>query len=986
MKNASIRYFLALRTVEDAQSIGAKFAYSLSLVSCLLVISPRTSPLRAQNVWVGGGNAADIGVDLVHTTDGGTNWTAVDFAGSPFQINASTFVDADHGWLGGNYVNANFAVWHTTDGGFNWTLQQVPGSSVLALSFVNENTGWAVSRFEIYRTDDGGENWVTQVANTGGFFPVFAALNGGTFVDANNGWVVSPQGYIGRTSDGGENWELQFDGSGSVSLIALDFLNENSGWVVGSSGQILYTDDGGSTWSPQTSNTTRHLRAVDFVDTTHGWAVGDLGTITHTADGGTTWSVQSSATMSSLWGVGFADANTGWAVGELGTILHTIDGGATWSPQVSGTDHQLRTVDIVMAGANNVAAVWSVALGNWSVGSNWEGGFVPDAAFDEAARIANGGTAQISSAVPSVVGVTVAVGSLQILTGGSIAISGGVEIESAGSLSIDGAGAQLTATSVNVAGIATVANGAMATFSGSYTQTGGATTLDGGNLEVAMMQLQGGVLAGKGTITGNVTNAARIAPGFSPEIINIDGEYTQEATGVLDIEIGGLTPGPTGHDQLVVTGAATLAGRLDLSLINPETFTPVADDHVDILTAASVSGVFDSIFFANPPNGLAVEVNYSTTAVEVRLVPTTSTSYLPPPAGIAAWSNTEIWQGQILPDSSDDVTIASDPSGMQQLNVDIDVIVRSAMISGQIHPMIVNVQNGIHLSATHGVAIGNLGRVRLDSGTLVASSIQIASGGLIVGTGDIVGNVTNAGMLNPGFAVGVGVIDIDGDYTQTAAGTLLIEVEGTAAGQADRVDVTGQLELDGTLRIVVTHPQAVQAGDTITLLTAGSFVTGSVFQRVETIGADDLYFAVDYPNFGIGSGDDEATTLAVGATGYELGDMNRSGGQPDTEDIRLFALALVNDAAYRARTTPNGACICQDGWAAGDFTEDFRLDVDDIAGFANKLGMSTAALAAAIKAYNQGVPEPSAAALLLSCSCGVLMRRRYRQHRTRRDS
>ena len=74
--------------------------------------------------------------------------------------------------------------------------------------------------------------------------------------------------------------------------------------------------------------------------------------------------------------------------------------------------------------------------------------------------------------------------------------------------------------------------------------------------------LNGGTLAGSGTVDGSVTNnGGTVAPGGSPGILTITGSYTQGAGGTLRIEIDGLTVG-TEYDRLAVTGAASLDGTL----------------------------------------------------------------------------------------------------------------------------------------------------------------------------------------------------------------------------------------------------------------------------------------------------------------------------------------------------------------------------------------------------------------------------------------
>jgi autotransporter-associated beta strand protein len=74
-----------------------------------------------------------------------------------------------------------------------------------------------------------------------------------------------------------------------------------------------------------------------------------------------------------------------------------------------------------------------------------------------------------------------------------------------------------------------------------------------------------GALAGNGTIAGNVSNGAFVRPGASPGLLSISGNYTQTATGALDVELNGLTAG-TQYDRLAAAGTITLAGQLNVSL------------------------------------------------------------------------------------------------------------------------------------------------------------------------------------------------------------------------------------------------------------------------------------------------------------------------------------------------------------------------------------------------------------------------------------
>ncbi|MGD9635522.1 MAG: hypothetical protein AB7G28_14280 [Pirellulales bacterium] len=70
-----------------------------------------------------------------------------------------------------------------------------------------------------------------------------------------------------------------------------------------------------------------------------------------------------------------------------------------------------------------------------------------------------------------------------------------------------------------------------------------------------------------GRIVGKVINQGTLIVGQSPGVLVIEGDYEQDAGATLQLEIGGLTPA-TQFDQLVVTGAATIGGALDLAIIN----------------------------------------------------------------------------------------------------------------------------------------------------------------------------------------------------------------------------------------------------------------------------------------------------------------------------------------------------------------------------------------------------------------------------------
>src|SRR5262249_15233122 len=93
---------------------------------------------------------------------------------------------------------------------------------------------------------------------------------------------------------------------------------------------------------------------------------------------------------------------------------------------------------------------------------------------------------------------------------------------------------------------------------------------------------------------GNTTNngALIVAGSSATGIVTISGNYTQSSSAMLNMEIGGSTAG-TGYDQMQISGTATLAGSLNVSLLGG--YSPASGTSFSLLTYGSRSGSFSSI-------------------------------------------------------------------------------------------------------------------------------------------------------------------------------------------------------------------------------------------------------------------------------------------------------------------------------------------------------------------------------------------------------
>ena len=145
--------------------------------------------------------------------------------------------------------------------------------------------------------------------------------------------------------------------------------------------------------------------------------------------------------------------------------------------------------------------------------------------------------------------------------------------------------------------------------SGLITSSGGTTTFmddvaNNGEIRTNAnsFTVHQGSYSGNGdTGTGTVIIEGNLKPGSSPGIMNFGGDLSFDAAGQLEVEIVSAagTPG-VDHDQVNVTGAATLNGTLQVDfLADPNdpnsTFFPTPGETFQIMNFASASGTFPTL-------------------------------------------------------------------------------------------------------------------------------------------------------------------------------------------------------------------------------------------------------------------------------------------------------------------------------------------------------------------------------------------------------
>ena len=126
------------------------------------------------------------------------------------------------------------------------------------------------------------------------------------------------------------------------------------------------------------------------------------------------------------------------------------------------------------------------------------------------------------------------------------------------------------------------------------------------------------------------------------------------------------------------------------------------------------------------------------------------------------------------------------------------------------------------------------GVLRLEQGSVAAGVLIVEPTGTLCGEGFVYAPVENGGMVSPGASPGV--LDIWGDFTQTSAGKLVLEIAGPT--EFDSLRVHGLARLAGELDIVLRDGYVPGPTDSFLLFDAFSIEGG--FDDINVSGGDLL--------------------------------------------------------------------------------------------------------------------------------------------------
>ena len=194
-------------------------------------------------------------------------------------------------------------------------------------------------------------------------------------------------------------------------------------------------------------------------------------------------------------------------------------------------------------------------------------------------------------------------GNLRFMGGNILTNSAVVTLDGSGAIQDPSGGDAFANLARNArGGSLTLQGGRSMTVPGLFTNEGTLVATAGSTFSVAndaFVNAAGGLLQGTGTIDANVGSAGEVAPGLSPGVLTISGNYVQQSDGGLRIEITGFVP-ETEYDRLVVTGFATLGGRLTIQ--SAPGFLPPVGTQFNIIGGLR-SGQFATVEGDLLPNG-----------------------------------------------------------------------------------------------------------------------------------------------------------------------------------------------------------------------------------------------------------------------------------------------------------------------------------------------------------------------------------------------
>jgi len=264
------------------------------------------------------GWAAGEDGSILFTSNGGNNWVQ-QYSSNGHGFYSIRFLNQNTGWAAGN------GLYKTTNHGNTW--YNVNSNPSLSAVFPADSVNiFACGQFGLLlRSTNGGNNWTSYPGITRDLIAIY-------FVNVNTGWIGGSGQIILKTTNSGTNWINQRGGSLPGSITDIHFVDEffgvaSTAVIGGADGLILATGNGGITWNVMIGGPDYDFTSVYFIDANTGWFLSN-DIIGKTINNGGSWEFFTGGIPGSNSSIFFINNNTGWVAGSNGNIMKTTTGGS----------------------------------------------------------------------------------------------------------------------------------------------------------------------------------------------------------------------------------------------------------------------------------------------------------------------------------------------------------------------------------------------------------------------------------------------------------------------------------------------------------------------------------------------------------------------------------------------------------------------------------------------------------------------------------
>ena len=499
-------------------------------------------------------------------------------------------------------------------------------------------------------------------------------------------------------------------------------------------------------------------------------------------------------------------------------------------------------------------------------------------------------------------GTTIAAGTLQIGNGGTTGSIAG-NVTNNGILAFDRSDAVTFAGVISGTGSVQDLGGGTITLTGSDTYSGG-TVVNNGMLIVATTNA-----LGTGPVSVNDPSLLQINPGVTianQVAINDGGSLINGGR----VQVSAVPSGPVA--AVTTSGGATITN---------ESSGMIAGFGLIAIQSASGSATVTNSGIISGTEGIALSNGGTVTNNAGGTISGSNGTAIASAAGSTNFTNAGIINGNVtLGNGANTVQLFSGSRISGSLNLGTsagsnlildgssDQTYSQAVTGQTINAGSLTKQGSgnwlIDIAMNAPVSTNILAGVLTINGSVNSPLITVHTGGMLKGSGVIIGNVVNLGTLAPGNSPGT--LTINGNFTQGPAGIYNVQI--ASAQNYSRLVVTGSANLDGTLRLTLASGFQPAAGESFTVLTAVKGINGT-FRLISTNTPVNITYSngvVDVstpfapkPQIHLSDGTPVSTTaLIANYTFYGFGSLaeRTALGLVDEESAKPNAISLTFDA------------------------------------------------------------------------------------------